>query len=78
MAIFDGNINVSAASGNPGTILLDPENVTVGEDSSETEGDNSEVSDTENSDDLETARQLAEEEKEATCVNNNNNNKRNK
>ncbi|OZH55866.1 hypothetical protein AFK68_01830, partial [Hydrocoleum sp. CS-953] len=41
--IFNGNVNVSAAFGNPGTILLDPENVTVGED-------NSEFSDTENTD----------------------------
>ncbi|NEQ39601.1 MAG: CHAT domain-containing protein [Okeania sp. SIO3I5] len=51
--IFDGTVNVSAAFGTPGTILLDPENVIVGEDNSETEskaeGDNSEVSATENS-----------------------------
>ncbi len=48
--IFNGNVDVSAALGNSGTILLDPENVTVGEENSETLGDNSEVSATENSD----------------------------
>ncbi|MDJ0553700.1 MAG: CHAT domain-containing protein [Microcoleaceae cyanobacterium MO_207.B10] len=29
--IFDGSVNVTAAFGRPGTILLDPENITVGE-----------------------------------------------
>ncbi|MGK7923550.1 MAG: hypothetical protein AB4080_26490 [Trichodesmium sp.] len=48
--IFDGNVNVSADFGNPGTILLDKKNVTVGEDNSERVGDNSEVSATENTD----------------------------
>ena len=52
--IFDGNVNVSAAFGTPGTILLDPENLTVGEsensDNSETEStENLESSETENS-----------------------------
>ncbi|WP_293119320.1 filamentous hemagglutinin N-terminal domain-containing protein, partial [Okeania sp. SIO1I7] len=54
--IFDGNVNVSAAFGTPGTILLDPENITVGEsentENSETEtvDNNSEVASTENTD----------------------------
>ncbi|NEO53850.1 MAG: CHAT domain-containing protein [Okeania sp. SIO3B5] len=67
--IFDGNVNVSAAFGTPGIILLDPENITVGEsensensensessESSETEivDDNSEVASTENSESSET------------------------
>ena len=51
---FDGTVDVSAAVGTQGTILLDPENVTVGEENSEdeteTEGENSEVSETENTD----------------------------
>ncbi|NEN93309.1 MAG: filamentous hemagglutinin N-terminal domain-containing protein, partial [Okeania sp. SIO3H1] len=53
--IFDGNVDVSAAFGNPGTILLDPENITVGEsentESSETEivDNNSEITSGENS-----------------------------
>ncbi|NEP90013.1 MAG: filamentous hemagglutinin N-terminal domain-containing protein, partial [Okeania sp. SIO2C2] len=50
--IFDGNVDVSAAFGTPGTILLDPENITVGEsentENSETVDDNSEVQSTEN------------------------------
>ncbi|NEO55097.1 MAG: filamentous hemagglutinin N-terminal domain-containing protein, partial [Okeania sp. SIO3B5] len=54
--IFDGNVDVSAAFGTPGTILLDPEDIIVGEsentESSETEtvDDNSEVASGENSD----------------------------
>ncbi|NEQ72199.1 MAG: CHAT domain-containing protein [Okeania sp. SIO2C9] len=54
--IFDGNVNVSAAFGTQGTILLDPENITVGEsentENSETEtvDNNSEVASTENTD----------------------------
>ncbi|MGK7921932.1 MAG: beta strand repeat-containing protein, partial [Trichodesmium sp.] len=52
--IFDGNVDVSAAFGNPGTILLDPENVTVGEDNSETDENNSEVPSTENTENSET------------------------
>ena len=43
-------MDVTAAFGTKGTILLDPENVTVGEENSEgeteTEGENSEVSET--------------------------------
>ncbi|MEM1168514.1 MAG: CHAT domain-containing protein [Cyanobacteria bacterium P01_H01_bin.35] len=54
--IFDGTVDVSAAFGNPGTILLDPENLTVG-DSENTlekeEGNNSEIEATENSDNSE-------------------------
>ncbi|MGB3512740.1 MAG: filamentous hemagglutinin N-terminal domain-containing protein [Microcoleaceae cyanobacterium] len=53
--IFDGSVDVSAAFGTPGTILLDPENVTVGElentdSETETVEDNSEVASTENPD----------------------------
>ena len=52
--IFDGKVDVTAALGTEGTILLDPESVTVGEDNSEGEkeivDDNSEVSETENTD----------------------------
>ena len=55
---FDGTVDVTAAFGTKGTILLDPENVTVGEEISEgeteTEGENSEVSETENADALTT------------------------
>ncbi|MDY7006926.1 MAG: filamentous hemagglutinin N-terminal domain-containing protein, partial [Cyanobacteriota bacterium] len=59
--IFDGNVNVSAAFGTPGTILLDPENITVGEsentESSETENveNNSEVASDENSENTESS-----------------------
>ncbi|MDE5095076.1 MAG: filamentous hemagglutinin N-terminal domain-containing protein, partial [Trichodesmium sp. St11_bin5] len=52
--IFDGKVDVTAALGTKGRILLDPESVTVGEDNSEGEKeiveDNSEVSETENTD----------------------------
>ncbi|WP_375339938.1 CHAT domain-containing protein [Okeania sp. KiyG1] len=57
--IFDGNVNVSAEFGNPGTILLDPENLTVGEsentENSETEivDNNSEVASGDNSENSE-------------------------
>ena len=55
---FDGTVDVTAAFGTQGTILLDPENVTVGEENSEgeteTEGENSEVSETENTENSQT------------------------
>ena len=55
---FDGTVDVTAAFGTKGTILLDPENVTVGEEISEgeteTEGENSEVSETENTENSQT------------------------
>ena len=55
---FDGTVDVTAAFGTQGTILLDPENVTVGEEISEgeteTEGENSEVSETENTENSQT------------------------
>ncbi|WP_293076713.1 filamentous hemagglutinin N-terminal domain-containing protein [Okeania sp. SIO3B5] len=62
--IFNGNVNVSAEFGNPGTILLDPENITVGEsentESSETEivDNNSEVASGENSENSETTENI--------------------
>ncbi|NET44683.1 CHAT domain-containing protein [Okeania sp. SIO2B3] len=49
--IFDGNVNVSAAFGTPGTILLDPENITVGEPENSENSENSESSETETVDD---------------------------
>ncbi|NEQ39602.1 MAG: filamentous hemagglutinin N-terminal domain-containing protein, partial [Okeania sp. SIO3I5] len=73
--IFDGSVDVSAAFGNPGTILLDPENITVGEDNSETEseteGDNSEVSATENSENSET--ETVEDNSEVSATENSEN-----
>ncbi|NET11872.1 MAG: CHAT domain-containing protein [Okeania sp. SIO1H6] len=55
--IFDGNVNVSAAFGTPGTILLDPENLTVGEleNTESSEDNNSEVAFGENSETTENA-----------------------
>ncbi|NEP82661.1 MAG: filamentous hemagglutinin N-terminal domain-containing protein [Okeania sp. SIO3B3] len=73
--IFDGNVNVSAAFGTPGTILLDPENITVGEsentESSETEtvDNNSEVASGENSENSETTENT--ESSETETVDNN-------
>ncbi len=50
---FDGNVNVTAALGEDGTILLQPESVTIGEsensETSQTGEDNTEVETTENS-----------------------------
>ncbi|MGD1701597.1 filamentous hemagglutinin N-terminal domain-containing protein [Dapis sp. BLCC M229] len=40
--IFNGNVDVSAAFGNPGTILLDPENIILGGSESNTSLENSE------------------------------------
>ncbi|MGD1701889.1 CHAT domain-containing protein [Dapis sp. BLCC M229] len=40
--IFDGNVNVSAALGNTGTILLDPENIILGGSESNTSLENTE------------------------------------
>ncbi|NES03277.1 MAG: filamentous hemagglutinin N-terminal domain-containing protein, partial [Okeania sp. SIO2F4] len=55
--IFNGSVDVSAEFGNTGTILLDPENLTVG-DSENTlgneEGNNSEIESTENTENSET------------------------
>ncbi|MGD1807698.1 CHAT domain-containing protein [Dapis sp. BLCC M126] len=55
--IFDGTVDVSAAFGNTGTILLDPENLTVGELENtlgNEEGNNSEIEFTENTENSET------------------------
>ena len=66
--IFDGAVDVSAAFGNPGTILLDPENITVGGDNSDSETEtgenNSEVSATENTENLDTTENTENSETE--------------
>ncbi|NEP90690.1 MAG: filamentous hemagglutinin N-terminal domain-containing protein, partial [Okeania sp. SIO2C2] len=64
--IFDGDVNVTAGFGNTGTILLDPENITVGEsentESSETVDNNSEVASGENSENSETTENIENSE----------------
>ncbi|GFZ90373.1 CHAT domain-containing protein [Okeania sp. KiyG1] len=70
--IFDGSVNVSAASGNSGTILLDPENIEVGESEdteiTEDNSDNSEINENSDSD-----SEITEDNSEVESTENSNN-----